>query len=174
MLTWVFVYAGATDQMPSIPRSSVALSEGSCPGRRLVPLWPSPTPLPRTMHVVSVPATAFVATTAIRRVAIWPIATVTPLLAHTLQVVGARRSSPLGVQQANTDRKRKMMGVRREEEMVFMSKNPFHIAGDPPQKPVRSSCSSVSLCVLGDCGNGFVAWSLQKKRISSTNPPTPK
>ena len=42
MLTWVFVYAGATDQMPSIPHSFVALSQGSCPGRRLFPLWPSP------------------------------------------------------------------------------------------------------------------------------------
>ena len=85
MLTWVFVYTGATDQMPSSPRSSLALSGGSCPGRRRIPQWPSPTPLPRTMHVVSVPATAFVATTAIRRVAIWHAAIrgVTPILAHT-------------------------------------------------------------------------------------------
>ena len=69
----------------------------------------------------SAAGTAFVAATATVDIGAGvsePLASI--LVASTLQkiprVVGTRSSFPQGLQQANTNRKRKMMGVRREED----------------------------------------------------------
>ena len=68
----------------------------------------------------SAAGTAFVAATAILHIGAGVPEPLAVGLALTLQkisrVVGARSAFPQELQQANTNRKRKMMGVRREED----------------------------------------------------------
>ena len=68
----------------------------------------------------SAAGTAFVAATATVDIGAGVSEPLAIILASTLQkiprVVGTRSSFPPGVQQANTNRKRNVMGVRREED----------------------------------------------------------
>ena len=68
----------------------------------------------------SAAGTAFVAATATLHIGAGVREPLAIILASTLQkiprVVGTRSSFPQGLQQANTNRKRNVMGVRREED----------------------------------------------------------
>ena len=84
----------------------------------------------------SAAGTAFVATTAIGHIAAGVREPLARIIADTLQkisrVVGARPSFPHGLQQANTNRKRKMMGVRRGQDKNGAVRNQNTIGNSDP------------------------------------------